>query len=214
MLLETYCSEPRCHVCQNAAIQVQVNEMLARGWSYTPIARVLAADGHHVSVDSVRIHAKRHFPDQNAEAALYREILERRAAQGAIDIENWAGTAITPLAYLETMMTKAFQTLVREDTEVSPEMGLRAAEKLHKAIGAVDPHAEKAKILAELGRVIEVVKDILPPARWPELQARLRELDSLRIDLPEAEPVEPEEPTDPDEVIVVPIDPGEGDDEF
>ena len=212
MLPETYCSEPRCHVCQNPAVQVQVNEMLAWGWSYTPIARALAADGHDVSVDSVRIHAKRHFPDQCAEAALYREMLERRAAHGEIDVE--AGTAITPLAYLETLMTKAYQTLVHEDTKVSPEMGLRAAEKLHKATGGADPHAERVKILAELGRVIEVVKDILPRDRWPELQARLRELDSLRIDLPEVETVEPEEPSGPDEVIVVPIDPGEGDDDF
>jgi hypothetical protein len=214
MVPQTYCPEPRCHVCQNEAIRVQVNEMLAWGWSYTPIVRAVAADGHRVSLDSVRNHAKRHFPEQNVATALYREMVERRADQGEIDYENGAGTAITPLAYLEAMMVKGWQSLVRDDTEVSPEMGLRAAEKLYKAVGVVDPLAEKAKILAEMNRVIAVVKAVLPEPLWPELQAGLRELDSLRIDLPEAETVEPQEPRGPDEVIVVPIDPGEGDDDF
>ena len=211
---ETYRPEPRCHVCQNEAIRVQVNEMLAWGWSYTPIVRALAADGHQVSLDSVSNHAKRHFPEQNVEQALYREIVERRADQGEIDYENGRGAAITPLAYLEAMMAKGWQSLVRDDTEVSPEMGLRAAEKLHKAVGPVDHHAEKAKIVAEINQVIDVVRAVLPRHLWPELQAGLRELDSVRSDLPEAETIAPEEPPGPDEVIVVPIEPGAGDDDF
>lgn len=214
MVPETYLPEPRCHVCQNEAIRVQVNEMLAWGWFYTPIVRAVAADGHHVSLDSVRNHAKRHFPEQNVAMALYREMVERRANQDEIDVENGAGTAITPLAYLEAMMVKGWQSLVRDDTEVSPEMGLRAAEKLHKAVGPVDPHAQKVKFLAEMGRVIDVVKDVLPPHLWPELQARLTENDAGRIDASASETIAPQEPPGPDEVVVVPIDPGEGDDDF
>ena len=77
-------------------------------------------------------------------------------------------------------MVKGFQNMVRDDTEVSPEMGLKAAEKLHKAVGAVDPLAEKAKILAEMNRIIAVVKAVLPRHLWPELQAGLERLEVTR----------------------------------
>ena len=214
MYPDTFRPEPRCHVCRDEQVMVQVNEMLAIGSSLAGIVRALAAHGYDVSLDSVRNHANRHFPAQNVAGAIYREIVERRAAQCEIDFENGVATALTPIAYMEAMMVKGFQNMVRDDTEVSPEMGLRAAEKLHKAVGVVDPLAEKAKILAAMNRIIAVVKAVLPRHLWPELQAGLRELESLGIDLPEAKTVEPQEPRGPDEVIVVPIDPGEGDDDF
>ncbi len=210
MLPETY-REPRCHVCQNEAIRVQVNAMLAWGWSHPPIVRAVVAEGHPMSLDSVRNHAKRHFPEQNVELALYREILERRAPHGEIDGEDGAGTAITPLAYLEAVMVKGYKSLVRDDTEVSPEMGLRAAEKLHKAIPGIDIQAERARFLVELGRVIDVVKDVLPEHLWPELQARLKEGES---DPDASEAVEPQQPLNRGEVFVVPIDSGDGEDDF
>ncbi len=89
-----------------------------------------------MSLDSVRNHATRHFAVQNVAKATYREIVERRAAQNQIDFVNGLATAITPLAYLETMMVKGFQRLVQDDTEVSIETGLKAAEKLQGVLGA------------------------------------------------------------------------------
>ncbi|MBX7135033.1 MAG: hypothetical protein K1X67_20400 [Fimbriimonadaceae bacterium] len=193
---------------------LQVNEMLATGSSYAQIVRALAANGHQISLDSVRNHANKHFPAQNVAKARYRDILERRAAEREIDFVNGVGTAITPLAYLEAMMVKGFERLVQDDTEVSPEMGLKAAEKLHKAIGAVDPHAQNAKFLAEMGRVIDVVKSLLPQSSWPELRARLRDNDVSGFDHSEPETIELQEPPGPDEVIVVPIDTDDGGDDF
>jgi hypothetical protein len=38
-----------------------------------------------VTIDSIRNHTARHFPVQNAAKATYREILERRAKENAVD---------------------------------------------------------------------------------------------------------------------------------
>src|SRR5208283_647593 len=135
--------EPRCHVCRTDSIRERVNAMLANGSSYAQIVRAVAAEGAgELSLDSVRNHASRHFPVQNAAQATYREIVERRAAENRIDFVAGVATAITPLAFYETMMVKGFQRLVQDDTEVSIETGLRAAEKLQAVLGARDPGAD------------------------------------------------------------------------
>lgn len=215
MFPETFHSEPRCHVCRSEPVRVQVNAMLASGSSYAQIVRAVAADGtDEVSLDSVRNHANKHFPVQNVAQAAYREIVERRATQNQIDFVNGLATAITPIAFLETMMLKGFQNMVRDDTEVSPELGLKAAEKLHKAIGPDDTGAKMLDMWVKMGRVIDVVKATVPESIWPEIAARLEEPGPGRIDLPESGTIEPPEPCDPDEVVEVPIDPGDGDDDF
>jgi len=216
MFPSTFRPEPRCHVCRDEPIRVQVNEMLATGSSLAGIVRALAAHGYDVSLDSVRNHAKLHFPAQNVAGATYREIIERRAAQCEIDFENGVATALTPIAYMEAMMVKGFQNLVRDDTEVSPEMGFKAAEKLHKAIGGTeDTGAKILELRVQVGRLIEGVRSAVPEEYWPAIAAMLEGPGPGRLDVPGSEPGEPGESYDPtDEVIVVPIDPGEGDDDF
>ena len=51
-------------------------------------------------------HANRHFPVQQVARATYREILERRAKENSVDFIEGVATAITPLAFLETVMVK------------------------------------------------------------------------------------------------------------
>jgi hypothetical protein len=98
--------------------------------------RALAADNHkldardRVTIDSVRSHCERHFPVQNVAKAAYRDILERRAQECRVDFVQGVAIALTPMAFYEVVMTKAFRALVNDGTEVSVETGLRAAEKL------------------------------------------------------------------------------------
>ena len=83
--IDSFQREPRCRVCRSDGLSKKVNDMLARGASYAGIVRTLslenaALDEHdRVTVHSVRNHADRHFPVQNAAKAAYREILGRRA---------------------------------------------------------------------------------------------------------------------------------------
>lgn len=171
---DTFRPEPRCHVCRTDSIRELVNAMLARGSSYAQIVRAVAADGTgELSLDSVRNHANRHFPVQNAAQATYREIVDRRAAENKIDFVAGVRTALTPMAYLETIMAKAFERLVEDGTEVSAETGLRAAVKLQAVVGDRDHAHEIAQVYVKMNRIIEVVRDVVPESLVPEILARL-----------------------------------------
>jgi len=211
MIPETFRPEPRCHVCRTDSIRERVNAMLANGSSYAQIVRAVAAEGAgELSLDSVRNHASRHFPVQNAAQATYREIVERRAAENRIDFVAGVATAITPLAFYETMMVKGFQRLVQDDTEVSIETGLRAAEKLQAVLGARDPGADILQMRLRVGRIIEAVKSTVPEPMWAEIAARL---DDSEPGTRSQEPFDPGDEDDEDDDE--PFDPGDdGDDDF
>src|ERR1700756_347175 len=166
--------EPRCRVCQNDGVRQKVNELLASGATYAMTRRALGDAAGDVTADSIRRHAERHFPVQNAARATYREILERRAQENSVDFVDGVATAITPVAYLETIMVKGYEKLVDQDTEVDVKTGMQAACRLQEMIDSHGDQADWAKAHAEMGRLVEVVRAFVPSERWPELQAALR----------------------------------------
>jgi hypothetical protein len=166
--------------CRNDKVRTKVNDLLAGGASYAMVLRALGDDNakldkrDQVTVDSVRNHCGRHFPVQQVARATYREILERRANENSVDFINGVATAITPLAFLETVMVKGYQTLVDEHTSVSYRDGMEAALKLAEALRKDEGAHERAQMMAEMGRIIEVVRTFIPSERWPDVQAALR----------------------------------------
>ena len=132
--------EPRCRVCRHDAVRKKVNDMLATGASYAYILRALGEDNakldkrDRVTIDSIRNHTVRHFPVQNVAKATYRRILERRAQENGIDFIEGVATAITPMAFLETVMVKGYETLVDSDTKVDVKTGMIAACRLQALI--------------------------------------------------------------------------------
>src|SRR5699024_12824189 len=124
--------EPRCRICRDDEIRQQVNNLLARGLSYAAIVRAVDAGDEAVSVDSVRRHSDRHFPVQDAARATYREIIERRAREQQVDFVDGLGTALTPIAFLEAVVLKAHQQLVKDEVEVGVHAALTAAVKLQE----------------------------------------------------------------------------------
>ena len=83
-------------------------------------------------------------------------------------------TAITPLAVLETVMVKGYQTLVDEHTAVSYRDAMEAALKLNEIARKDEGAMDRARMLADMGRIIEVVRTFIPSERWPDVQAALR----------------------------------------
>jgi hypothetical protein len=172
--------EPRCRVCRDDEVRTKANDLLATGSSYAMVLRALGEDkttlgnGDRVTIDSVRNHAARHFPVQQVARATYREIVERRAREAQVDFVNGVATALTPMAFYECVMNEAFRRLVDGGVDVSVDTGLRAAEKLQALIDARAGEADMAAILADVGRVIEVVRTFIPSERWPEVQAARR----------------------------------------
>ena len=130
-----------------------------------------------VTIDSVRNHCGRHFPVQNVAKATYREILERRARENQIDFVDGVGTALTPLAFFETVMVKSYETLVDSDTRVDVNTGIVAAGRLQSLIDSRDYDRELLVMKVQLGHICDAVKSTVPQEMWGEIIEKLEEVE-------------------------------------
>jgi hypothetical protein len=170
--------EPRCRVCRNDTLRAKVNGLLAVGASYAMILRAIEDDNtrldkrDRVTIDSVRNHCGRHFPVQNVAQATYRRILEHRANENGVDFVNAVATAITPMAFYETVMAKGYATLVDPDTKVDVNTGMIAAGRLQAMIESRTPSI--LNMWVQMGRIIDAIHSTVPEELWPEI---LRKVD-------------------------------------
>jgi hypothetical protein len=67
--------------------------------------------------------------------ATYRDILERRARENAVDFAEGVATALTPIAFFGTFMMKSYETHVDSDTRFDVDTGIVAASRLQAVIG-------------------------------------------------------------------------------
>jgi hypothetical protein len=179
--------EPRCRVCRNDELRKKVNGMLATGVSYAMILRALQKDNDQldtrdrVTIDSIRNHTARHFPVQNVAKATYRTILERRAQENGVDFVNGVATAITPMAFFETVMVKGYETLVDSDTKVDVNTGMIAAGRLQALIESRASGTSMVDMWVKMDRIIRAIHSSVPEELWPEI---LRKLDGVAGDTP------------------------------
>ncbi len=127
-----------------------------------------------VTIDSIRNHTRRHFPVQNVAKATYRRILERRAQENGVDFVKGVATAITPMAFYETVMVKGYETLVDSGTEVDVNTGMIAAGRLQALIESRASGTRIADLRAQMARIIRVIHSTVPEELWPEI---LRKID-------------------------------------
>jgi hypothetical protein len=148
--------EPRCRVCRNDQVRTKVNDLLATGASYAMVLRALKEDNakldkcDRVTIDSIRNHTVRHFPVQQVACATYRDILERRARENQVDFVTGVATAITPIAFYETVMVKGYETLVDSDTKVDVSTGMIAAVRLQALIDSRVGQPDMADVMVQV----------------------------------------------------------------
>ena len=114
---------------------------------------------------------------QQTAHATYREILERRARENQVDFVEGVAIALTPMAFYEVVMAKAFRTLVDDGTEVSVETGLRAAEKLQSVLDGRERGTDVLELRVQLGRIGEAVRAVVPQEMWAAIVEKLEELE-------------------------------------
>ena len=191
--------EPRCRVCRNPALCRKVNDLLTTGASYGMVLRALEGDNNkldkrdRITIDSIRNHTSRHFPVQNAAKAVYRAILEQRAQENGVEFVKGVATAITPMAFYETVMAKGYETLVDPDTKVDVNTGMIAAGRLQALIESRASGTSVADMLVRMSRIINAVKDTVPESMWPEIARKIQGGDEA------SEPLEDEAVFDPDD---------------
>ena len=164
-----------------------------------------------MTIDSIRNHCGRHFPVQNVAKATYREILERRAKANGVDFVEGVATAITPIAFFETVLVKSYETLVDSDTRVDVNTGIVAAGRLQSLIDSRDYDHELLVMKVQMAAICAAVKSTVPQEMWSEIIEKLDEaeqhsevLDVEEDSLDDAD----DDPYDPTEFI------DDDDDEF
>lgn len=199
--------ESRCKVCMSSA-GATVNKMLAHAMTYADILRALEPINEikpkeeQISYNSIYHHAKKHFPVEQAAQAVYRRMVEKRAEEYGMDYVRGVEGALTPIAYVDVVMRKGFETLVSNETVVDVETGLRAAEKLHNMTRDAESSGDMATLMLKTNKLVEAVKSTVPEEMWPEILAKIEGDDYI-----EGEVVE-----DPNEVdVVAGYDPGDPD---
>ena len=168
--------EPRCRVCRDDDVRDQVNSLLAKGLSFAAIARAVTGADEAISVDSVRRHADRHFPVQHVAGATYREIIERRAREQQLDLDDGVRTALTPLAFFEAVMTRSFENLADDNADVNIQAGLSAAAHLQQAATSSSDGMEIARVMVQMDEVINAVREVVPKEMWHLITERLSEM--------------------------------------
>lgn len=180
--------EPRCRICRNDQVRKKVNDLLATGASYAMVVRALGEDNaklakcDRVTVDSIRNHCGRHFPVQNVAKATYREILECRAKANGVKFIEGVATAITPIAFFETVMVKSYETLVDSETKVDVNTGIVAAGRLQSLIDSGDDGRELLVLKVQLGWIQAAVKSTVPEEMWGEIIEKIEEFEQHHLE--------------------------------
>ena len=130
-----------------------------------------------ITLDSIRTHCGRHFPVQSVAKATYRDILKRRAEENRIDFIEGVATALTPIAFFETVMVRSYETLVDSDTRVDVNTGIVAAGRLQSLIDSRDYSHDLLVMKVQMDQICDAVKSTVPQEMWGEIIEKLEELE-------------------------------------
>lgn len=193
----------RCRICQTEGATEVTNKMLSFGATHQDVMDVLQPlnlrrkRGDQITLNSIGHHARNHFPLEEAANAVYRKLIEKRAAEAEKDFINGVGGAVTALGFLDVVVQKGFENLIQEDLVVSVDTAVRAAEKIANIEAQRDANdTDIADVMVKMDQVIKAVREETDPATWDRIVSRLKNEPSSgsQVDAIEGEVEEYEEP--------------------
>lgn len=117
-----------CLICDlSSRDRREIEEMMACHVSDATICSIIKQKSN-VTVDK-RVIAK-HIDHLPAKYYTYRQIVERRAIESGISLDDDSTDKLTPLAYIESVLNDAMSTLIANPNSTNQMVGLRAAETL------------------------------------------------------------------------------------
>ncbi len=128
--------------------------------------------------------------------------LRRIASTSSRDV----ATALTPIAFFETVMAKSYETLVDSDTKVDVNTGIVAAGRLQSLIDSRDDGRELLVLKVQLAQIRNAVKSTVPEEMWGEIIEKIEEFEQHQEALDvgtdsydDDEPYDPLEFAEPDD---------------
>jgi hypothetical protein len=181
--LETgYHIEPRCYVCCEIESRELVNKLIAGGLTNREITETCAGinarrreagDNRLITAKNVYHHRVMHFNVDYPALAVYRGIVERRAAEANRDHLNGVGHAVTPYAVLETTMVKGYSHITDEETLITTKETIDAATKLHELMSRDAGRQKMDELRATMERIVQAAQEFIDPADRDAFLARI-----------------------------------------
>lgn len=171
-------SEPRCRICRSD-FRPLIDRMIAGPYSYAAIARQfmdkdseLSGSNHEALRKSIERHAKHHVTVRDQAV---REIIEQRAIERGILVDEQKSMLLTSEALLELYVQKGFEQITKEGTWVRHQDVLEAVKMVEEM--RRDTIAEQVEALKKQVQVISIaVREIVPPDLHPAIVERAKEL--------------------------------------
>jgi hypothetical protein len=107
--------------------------------------------------------------------------LKRRVRENQIDFIEGVATALTPLAFLETVMVKSYETLVDSDTKVDVNTGIIAVGRLKSLIDSRDYSHDLLVMKVQMDQICDAVKSTVPQEMWGEIIEKLDGSKTLTV---------------------------------
>ena len=86
-------------------------------------------------------------------------------------------TAITPIAFFETIMVKSYETLVDSNTKVDVNTGIVAAGRLQSLIDSRDHGHDLLVMKVQMAAICDAVKSTVPQEMWGAIIEKLDEAE-------------------------------------
>jgi hypothetical protein len=111
-------------------------------------------------------------------AAPHNSCCQRRKSQ--YHFVEGVATAITPIAFFETVMVKSYETLVDSNTKVDVNTGMVAAGRLQSLIDSRDYSHDLLVMKVQMDQICDAVRSVVPQEMWGEIVEKLEELEHIR----------------------------------
>ena len=130
-----------------------------------------------MTIDSVRTRAAGTFRSRASPERTTATSSNAGLTANRVDFVEGVATALTPIAFFETVMVKSYETLVDSDTTVDVNTGIVAAGRLQSLIDSGDYDRDLLVMKVQLGQIADAVKSTVPQEMWGEIVEKLEELE-------------------------------------
>lgn len=185
--------EPRCHVCTHQFRDFIDSLLIKHDLSFSEIARRMppGQNGRQLDHRQIGNHARKHL---GVGDAAIRAILEEEAEQSAKDFKEGVRGAITHRGGLEVAFRAAFQDIIDGVASVEPR-DMIAIGKLLKEWDKETQETQVDVLRAQVGALIEAIRQIAPQEMWGEILDRAKELMEREEVAGVLQPAEEDEPS-------------------
>lgn len=171
-------SESRCHVCKSSS-RAMVDKLIVSGFSYIDVAEELQVrdpEFKEKQLDTIRKnverHAKRHV---NIREKAVRQIIEKRAMEQGILLEEATGSLVTGRALLDNIIMRANEMIADPEQRVKFADAIEAVKMLEDA-QKTEYLAQVEAMQKQVWAISQAVKELVPPDKIGQLVQRAEEL--------------------------------------